>query len=268
MPEAKHHDHTTFCWNQLATTDIDEAIVYYTSLFGWDVADEDLAGGESTIRLTLNGRFVAGLHALSDKEMEHGWKARWEPFLQVNSITEMLERTREHHGNVLEPMVSAGSHGTLATISSPSGAALCLWEAGNFPGQGWITENNAPAWHTLIASSMDVEHEFWTALTGWNNVTDNPEGSHGLFTLGSNTPLAGTRIADRDLRILLGRRQTQWIPHIQVQDCDSIAAEAEAIGGTIIVAPEDVLSIGRQALIADPQGGTFGVITPAVRTPA
>ena len=253
---------STFCWNQLATPNIDESIVFYSALFGWDVVEEDLADGGTTVRLAHKGDFVVGMHVLSEIEVNHGWKARWEPFLRVDNIPDVLVRVSEQPGQVLEGDVSAGTHGTLATISSPSGAQLCLWEAGSFSGQGMTRQNGVPSWHTLLVSNLDIEHTFWSKVVGWGDAQEAPELGLGHFTHPVHGNIAGSRVPSEEMKTTLGQLDCRWVPHIQVADCNQTVESAKAIGATVLLATEEVPNGGTQALIVDPLGGVFGVYTP------
>ena len=51
-----------------------------------------------------------------------------------------------------------------------------------------------------------------------------------------------------------------WTPYVGVEDTDAICAKAKELGANAIVEPVDVPTVGRFAVIADPQGAVFGVI--------
>jgi predicted enzyme related to lactoylglutathione lyase len=53
----------------------------------------------------------------------------------------------------------------------------------------------------------------------------------------------------------------RWQPYFEVTDCDAVAATAAERGGTAPMAPESVEGVGRWALLTDPFGATFAVIT-------
>jgi len=65
---------------------------------------------------------------------------------------------------------------------------------------------------------------------------------------------------------LMGQMQegqpTAWSTYVSVADADETAAKVTAAGGTVVVAPMDVMDIGRMAVFADPTGAVFGVWQP------
>jgi predicted enzyme related to lactoylglutathione lyase len=57
--------------------------------------------------------------------------------------------------------------------------------------------------------------------------------------------------------------RANWIAHVQVEDVDATAARAKALGGRIFKEPTDIPTVGRFAVIADPQGAAIAIFTPA-----
>jgi predicted enzyme related to lactoylglutathione lyase len=52
-----------------------------------------------------------------------------------------------------------------------------------------------------------------------------------------------------------------WFPYFAVEDVDATLEAARAAGGTPFLGPVDVPNGGRFALIQDPQGAAFAVLT-------
>ncbi len=52
-----------------------------------------------------------------------------------------------------------------------------------------------------------------------------------------------------------------WQPFFEVADCDAVVATASARGGAVRMPPEDIEGVGRVALLTDPFGAPFAVIT-------
>jgi predicted enzyme related to lactoylglutathione lyase len=51
-----------------------------------------------------------------------------------------------------------------------------------------------------------------------------------------------------------------WLPYVEVDDADAAAARARKNGGTVMMGPEDIPTIGRFAVIQDPTGGVLAVM--------
>ena len=52
------------------------------------------------------------------------------------------------------------------------------------------------------------------------------------------------------------------MPYIQVANVDSAVRAAEEMGGKIVESPYDVPKVGRLAVVEDPEGAVFGLVTP------
>ena len=56
-----------------------------------------------------------------------------------------------------------------------------------------------------------------------------------------------------------------WMTYFAVDDCDATAAKSKGLGGSLIVPPTEIPNVGRFAVIRDPQGAVFSVITLSQR---
>src|SRR5262249_17115511 len=53
-----------------------------------------------------------------------------------------------------------------------------------------------------------------------------------------------------------------WIGNVQVDDVDATVVQVTKLGGKVHKAPSDIPTVGRFAVIADPQGGAVSVFKP------
>jgi uncharacterized protein len=54
----------------------------------------------------------------------------------------------------------------------------------------------------------------------------------------------------------------QWIPYMLVANVVATGKKARKLRGKVYMPPFDVPSVGRIAVLADPQGAAFGIIKP------
>jgi len=52
-----------------------------------------------------------------------------------------------------------------------------------------------------------------------------------------------------------------WGCYITVDDVDAVAEKAFSLGANVLVPPQDIPSVGRFAVLQDPQGAMFNIIT-------
>jgi len=114
-----------------------------------------------------------------------------------------------------------------------------------------------PSWVELSSPDPDASAAFYREVLGWSPTEPGaPEtGGYRMFQSG------GKNVAG-----LMGHMQegqpTAWMTYISVADADETAERVGAAGGNVIVAPMDVMDLGRMAVFADPTGAAFGVWQP------
>jgi predicted enzyme related to lactoylglutathione lyase len=120
-------------------------------------------------------------------------------------------------------------------------------------------------WYELMTPDPDAAIAFYTAVVGWSAAEQ--EGSQLDFRY---TILhAGERGVGGLLQLTdpmrEGGARPGWVGYIHVADTDAKAAEIEAAGGRVLMPPDEIPGIGRFAMVADPGGAPFYVMTPLPR---
>ena len=109
-----------------------------------------------------------------------------------------------------------------------------------------------PSWVDLGSADPAASRAFYAELFGWG-VRELPEeeaGGYHFFTLRDKLVAGFGPAHDEDVG---------WTSYMSVDDADDAAGRTEAAGGTVLMAPMDVVDTGRMAILADPTGATFGV---------
>jgi predicted enzyme related to lactoylglutathione lyase len=125
-------------------------------------------------------------------------------------------------------------------------------------------------WRDLMTRDVGAAKRFYMELLGWRFEDTKRNGrAYALARLGS-APVAG--IVDVSAIPDAG---PQWISFMSIDDVDTKVALVTANGGQVLLAPRDVATIGRAAVVADPQGAPIGLVTlrrevpdPASPTPS
>jgi predicted enzyme related to lactoylglutathione lyase len=114
-----------------------------------------------------------------------------------------------------------------------------------------------PSWVELSSPDTDAAAQFYGELMGWSATEPGPVESGGYRMF---------QQAAQNVGGLMGHMQegqpTAWATYVSVADADETAGKVAAAGGTVVVAPMDVMDIGRMAFFADPTGAVFGVWQP------
>lgn len=123
-------------------------------------------------------------------------------------------------------------------------------------------------WNELLAPEIDKITEFYATVVGWNvKVVDaenqtqpatTPNNRYTIFMAGDQEA-AGLMKANHPVAMHSG---VGWFTYIQVADVDTAVARAQATGGTILRQPIEMSDGGRIAVVSDPMGNVFGLVTP------
>jgi predicted enzyme related to lactoylglutathione lyase len=129
----------------------------------------------------------------------------------------------------------------------------------SYPGK-WV-------WAELLTRDVGRAAEFYGKVFGWTFETYGPADDARTYTLvlADGEPIGGMVFANPRDRSL--KRDARWIGLVSVTDVAATARAVTAHGGRVLVAPKTLGERGREALFADPEGATFGVIASATGDP-
>lgn len=115
-------------------------------------------------------------------------------------------------------------------------------------------------WNELNTRDPNGAKAYYTGVCGWTFDT-MPMAEGGDYTVGK---LGDDMIAGIfDMTGVPGMEDipAHWFTYIGVDDVDAASAATKAAGGTIIRDPHDIENVGRIAVVTDPTGAAFGLMT-------
>lgn len=250
----------SWCWPELATTDLETAKAYYSSLLGWEPFDVPSAEGTYTI-FRLGGRDCGAAYRMSAEQQGRGLRPQWRNYVKVGSVDAAAARLTELGGSVVAGPFDVESVGRMASVQDPAGVGFALWQDGGHAGVAVQGAHGAHCWTERMTRNPAAAIEFYTRLCGWEARTKEDFGfPYTEFYLGE-VPVGG----------LMPMAGPEWegvpehfMQYFQVDDCEATAARAAGLGGHICVPPSDVPGVGRFSVLDDPQGATFSVIQLAM----
>jgi predicted enzyme related to lactoylglutathione lyase len=259
MGEVSKYDHGQFCWIEAATSDLEAATAYYTTLFGWTV--EDRPGGDQGIyRLCrIDGKDVTGLYEMSDEERTSRGPG-WNCYVAVDDVDATAKRAEALGGRIIVSPSDVMELGRMAVIGDPSGATVGLWQAGERIGSELENDPGSLTWVELQAADVSAASSFYGGLFGWEEeASEYPGGdTYTTFKVGDSYR-AGMIAIPPDA----GDWSPAWLPYIETEDVDGLLARSDEIGGTTLVPARSVEGVGRFAVLRDPQGAVLAVMTSA-----
>jgi len=182
----------------------------------------------------------------------------WNTYIAVDDVDAAVDKVGSAGGQVLMPAFDIGEAGRMAFVADPTGPAVGLWQANRHIGATLVGEPGAPIWHELITDKPESALAFYEAVVGVTHadVEMAPGQKYTLLKVGGNDvggcmepPMQGV--------------PNHWNVYFTVDDADATATKAAELGGHVLVEPFDIPSVGRSAVLTDPQGAAFSVLKPA-----
>jgi predicted enzyme related to lactoylglutathione lyase len=246
------------CWHELACRDREKERSFYQELLGWQTEDHEMPGemGGTYTMLRLDGDDLGGLYEMHG-EMFEGVPSHWDLYFYVGNVDEIVARATELGASPLVPPMDVPGVGRIAMMNDPTGAGFAVFAPGEHPGARPATRHGAFTWDELTTRDAAAAISFYTELLGLEAETSQME--HGEYTVlkAGETMLGGImQMTDE-----WGDLPSHWMVYVAVDDCDATADQAKALGGTVCVAPTDIPQVGRFAVLNDPDGAVFSIIT-------
>ena len=257
MPKTTEYAQGTPNWVDLQTTDQSAAKQFYSSLFGWSYDDQPMPDGGAVYAMaTVNGETVAAIAPMPPGAPE-GMPPMWNTYLAVDDVDAAVDKVAPAGGQVLMQPFDIGDAGRMAFVADPTGAPVALWQANQHIGATLVNEAGAVIWNELITDKPDSALPFYETVVGLTSSTMEmaPGQNYTLLKAGGSDVGGCMEPPMPDV-------PNHWHVYFAVDDADATAAKAAAEGGQVVVEPFDIPSVGRSAVLTDPQGAMFSVLTP------
>lgn len=111
------------------------------------------------------------------------------------------------------------------------------------------------SWHEMMSIDVEASKRFYNGLFRWEY--ELREGDVKPYHVIHDGERHAGGITESSARAPFPK----WIFYTTVADVDAVTAHARELGADIQMEPWDVHSIGRAAVIMDPFGATFGIIS-------
>lgn len=116
-------------------------------------------------------------------------------------------------------------------------------------------EHGVPSWVDMGAPDPQAALRFYAELFGWEGQDMGEEAGH--YTIVSK---AGKQVAAISPAQQPG--PPWWSTYVNVDDVDAVTKKVESAGGTVIMAPMDVMTAGRMAIYNDTTGAVISAWQP------
>ena len=118
-------------------------------------------------------------------------------------------------------------------------------------------------WHELLTKDPVAAQDFYTQVIGWGTqkFEGSPSGDYTMWMSG-DTPVGGVMTMPPDAAAM--GAPPNWLAYVEVPDVDDTIALAQKLGAKVLAPAEDIPDVGRYAVLQDPQGAVFAIMTSAM----
>lgn len=121
-------------------------------------------------------------------------------------------------------------------------------------------------WYELMTEDVEAAKAFYGEVMGWKAQDwDQADMAYTVFLAGE-AQAAGLMVLPEMAKA--AGAPPHWLSYVGTSDVDATAAKVTELGGEVLAPPFDVPTVGRIAIIKDPQGAVIGAYTPAAEPPA
>jgi len=203
--------------------------------------------------INASGEDIGGFVQL---DKSHGVPSHWMSYVTVDDVAAAAERAKAAGGDVPVPPTAIPNVGTFAVIKDPVGGLISAWksESEHAPESDEPSGAGKFCWEEMLTSDVSATVRFYGEVFGWGTkAMEMPGmGTYTIFTRGENDT-GGTMQMPPE-----AQAPPHWLSYVSVDDRDAAVEKIKALGGTIYHSQE-IPSMGKFAVAADPAGATFAV---------
>jgi uncharacterized protein len=117
-------------------------------------------------------------------------------------------------------------------------------------------------WYELMTTDATGAKAFYDRVVGWNisAQSDSPDMDYRMIANNDGGMTGGVFQLNQEM--LDGGARPAWLGYIGVDNCDAAVTDITAKGGQVMMPAGDIAGAGRIAMVTDPDGAPFYVMTP------
>ena len=117
-------------------------------------------------------------------------------------------------------------------------------------------------WHELLAPDVSAAARFYPPATGWTVQQLDFPGAAAPYTIFFQGEVGKAGVQPHLPGTLAPGAPALWMPYMGTDDTDATCRDALSLGATQIMPPTTLPTVGRIAVLRDPEGAQFAVIAP------
>ena len=247
-----------FVWHDLATSDMDGAINFYTNTIGWSQVAMEGSPTPYTM-FNVGEEAVGGVMTMPEQMKEMGAPPSWTPCMATEDADATIAQVKELGGKLLNgPNPAPG--GVFAVLQDPQGAVFEIYQAEDKNGEAEFNGKKSAgqfSWYDLNTTDWEAARDFYSKVFGWSesSTMDSPGGTYWMMkgAAGDRT-LGGMSNMAKQMNL-----PAHWLCYVTVEDLDAALETAKSEGAKVMNGPMEVPGGDRIAHLMDPQGAAFAL---------
>lgn len=249
--------HGAISWSELMTADPEAAVRFYGAVLGWKDDVMPMPQGNYHVQM-LDDRPVGGIMALPEPDVPTVWVY----YMTVDDVDAVASRAVELGGKIEVPAMDIPSVGRFCGLLDPQGAFFHIIKYEEMEGEdmpevdftkSFVTPG-AFSWFQLQTKDAEAATAFYRSLLGWEVVEEQmPMGPYRTIKVGG-VGIGGI------MKVWEEGMPPHWGSYVTVDDIEAVTAAASSAGGTVLVPPSEIPSVGRFSTVQDPTGGVLNFV--------
>jgi predicted enzyme related to lactoylglutathione lyase len=247
----------SFCWAELAANDVGREKSFYAALFGWRFEDSPHPIVSTYTAASNQSGTVAGFYQLTSEQRSRGIQPQWLSYVAVADADDRVRQAASLGARVRMAPRDSRDLLRLAVVVDPGGAPIGVWQPRRLYGATFAAGTLGTwVWHESAAEDPSHVADFYDRWLGWN--IDRTSSDAYLISRAEEPARAVIRRATEG-----EFPRSRWIIDFAVSDCDTAVERAVSLGAVVMQPAVNVPHLGRRAILADPDGAPFGVVSTA-----
>jgi predicted enzyme related to lactoylglutathione lyase len=242
------YTHGQFVWHDLITPNPEQAMDFYSDLFGWTF--ETLGKDDMSYHVIYSGgRVIGGIIPLNVKTHPSG---EWLSSVSVPDVDKAVAYNTQKGGKTLFKPTNFKGRGRSALVQDPEGAYISFIrsESGD---PKFKMENNSWLWNVLWTNDIEGSLKYYKGVGPYETEEINEEKVPYYMLKSGNMKMCGI------MGNPVEKMRSAWLPYIKVTNVEEVSAKAESLGAVLMLEPRDDVRNGSVAIIQDPNGAPFAV---------
>jgi predicted enzyme related to lactoylglutathione lyase len=237
-------------WRELATSEPEKAVAFYSELFGWKIKETDMGGGAKYYLIHNGDKQIAGIWP-SDPKLK--MPTFWGQYVSVDNVDDVAKAAKDAGGTVFKEPMDIPNVGRFAIISDPQGGvSMPFKSAQGDPPASTPPHTGEFCWESLSTNDSKGAIAFYTKVFPW----ELKEFAPGMPYFGANGRQIASFMEEKNA-------PTHWLSYVAISNLAESRDRAKRLGAKVLLEEMPVPGIGTFAVIQDPVGATLSLFQAA-----